>query len=472
MTNKRAPEHIAPAKMHKLATLPLFHNLMGKKVIVAGHGNGAIWKAELVAATGANVVLFLGSEITPEHERVFANLKNVTLLSRAWNEADLVSAHLAIAESIDLTDANAFVAASKAAGALVNIIDKPSLCDFQFGAIVNRSPLVIGISTNGAAPALGQTLRGRFEAMFPTGIAKWAQMAAQWRPIIKQKELEFGERRAFWHRFAQKALLEPTREPDEDDLAELLKPTPRLQGKVALVGAGPGDAELLTLKAVRALQNAEVILFDDLVTQDVLDFARREAQFIAVGKRGKRPSTAQEDICETLIMHARDGKYVVRIKGGDPLIFGRATEEIAACRAANIPITIIPGISAAQSAAAALGISLTDRVHAQRVQFVTGAGKKGGLPPQIDWKAIASDDTTTFVYMPRATITDFVKNAKMAGLSPQTPAAIIIDATRPEQKIHITNLDGLEREFSKFEADGPEIVMIGNVINNAQILKS
>jgi uroporphyrin-III C-methyltransferase/precorrin-2 dehydrogenase/sirohydrochlorin ferrochelatase len=469
MTIGRAPETIYARKMKPLATLPLFHKLMGRLVIVAGSGQSAIWKAELVAATGAKVRFFLGCEISEEHSKTFQHTSNVELFSRAWSATDFVGASLAIAQSESIQDAESFVEAAKAIGIPVNIIDKPDYCDFQFGAIVNRSPLVISVSTDGAAPALGQVLRGRFEAMLPAGIAHWATKAAQWRPTIKAREPEFRERRAFWHRFAQKALANPTKEPNEKDFEELLNSPKTIGGQVVLLGAGPGDAELLTLKAVRALQNADVILFDDLVTQEVLDFARREAQFIAVGKRGKRPSTNQNEICQLLIEHASAGKNVIRIKGGDPLVFGRATEEIMACREADIPITIIPGISAAQSAAAALGVSLTDRVFAQRVQFVTGAGKNGGLPPEIDWAAVASRDTTTFIYMPRGTIDDFVRNAKAAGLPSKTPSAIIIDATRGTQKIYLTCLEGLPAKFAEIEPDGPELVMIGHVLENAKL---
>lgn len=468
MTEHRRPEPVLPRKMKPLATLPIFHNLDGKKVIIAGSGKGAFWKAELVAATGANIKFFIGDEIGSDYLAAFGTMPNVELVARNWEDKDFLGARLAIAESENEADAASFVEAAKKAGVLVNIIDKPEFCDFQFGAIINRSPLVISISTDGAAPALGQVLRGRLEAMLPAGLANWVKMAALWRPILKKRGLEFSQRRAFWHRFAQKALLEPENTPTQSDFDELLNQQKPINGKVVLVGAGPGDAELLTLKAVRALQNAEVILFDDLVSQDVLDFARREAQFIAVGKRGNRPSTRQSDICDLLVEHAKAGKNVVRIKGGDPLIFGRATEEIDACHNAGIEISIIPGISAAQGAAAALGISLTDRIFAQRVQFVTGSGKNGGLPPEIDWQAIASKDTTTIVYMPRRTIAEFVQNAMKAGLAEGTAAAIIIDASRETQKIYFSKLDQVVQQFARIECEGPELLMIGGVLANVK----
>lgn len=463
----RSPEYKTPTKMQPLAVLPLFHKLEGRKVIVAGHGNGAVWKAELIAATGAEVLLLIGQEPTEYAQNILDNSQNlIKYETRKWEESDLKGAALAIAESSSDEDAISFVAAARKYFVPVNIIDRPEFCEFQFGAIVNRSPLVIGISTDGASPALGQNLRGRFEAMLPAPIANWVKKAQEWRPLIKEKELDFGARRAFWHRFAAKALLEPTRIPNDKDLDDLVGGAGETIGEVALVGAGPGNAELLTLKAVRALQRAEIVLFDDLVSQEVLDFARREAEFISVGKRGRKPSTPQADICKLLVEYAKQGKYVVRIKGGDSLIFGRATEEINACHEHNIKIEIIPGITTAQGAAASLGISLTDRDYAQRVQFITGAGKQGGLPPEINFAAIADKDVTSFIYMPRGTIENFVTEAIKNGLDENTPAAIIIDATRAKQKNHFTELKNLPVLFQTIELDGPELVMIGNVLQN------
>src|SRR4029077_12732744 len=234
----------------------------------------------------------------------------------------------------------------------VNVIDRPAFCDFSFGAIVNRSPLVIGISTEGACPVFGQAIRAKIEALIPQGFARWAAAALAWRPRLRTLALSFRNRRTFWERFTARAMADPDRTPDEAELDALLAQAPRAGGSVTLVGAGPGDPELLTLLAVRALQSADVILFDDLVSRDVLDFARREARKMLVGKTGFGPSCKQEDINALMVSLARQGKRVVRLKGGDPLIFGRAAEEIEACRAANIAFDVVPGITAAAGAAA------------------------------------------------------------------------------------------------------------------------
>src|SRR5262249_5948939 len=240
--------------------------------------------------------------------------------------------------------------------------DKPALSDFAFGAIVNRSPLVIGISTDGAAPVFGQAIRTKLEALIPKGFSRWAEAARALRPRIQSLGLSFKARRQLWERFAQTALARPNDDPsDLEALSTQLRAGPEQSGSIVLVGAGPGDPELLTLRAVRALQSADVILIDDLVAPEILDFARREARKRLVGKTGYGPSCRQEEITQLMITLAKAGRRVARLKSGDPMVFGRAGEKIAACRAAGIPVELVPGITAAQGAASRLGVSLTHR---------------------------------------------------------------------------------------------------------------
>ncbi len=467
MIKKRVPEAKPPQKMQPLEQLPLFHHLSGQKIIVAGQTEGAIWKAELLAATGANVQLISPAPLNQIQEKIISEQGNIEFINRHWQKEDFFGAKLGICASIDDDDARAFVSAAKLNNIPVNIIDRPEFCDFQFGAIVNRSPLVIGIATNGASPAIGQKIRGLLEQMFPAQIANWVEKARQWRPKIKEKSLEFNQRRSFWHNFAGFALDNPSVSPETKSIEDFLETQSLATGKVFLVGAGPGDAELLTLKAIRALQMADVIMFDDLVEPNILDFARREAELIAVGKRRAGPSCSQSEICELLVKYAKDGKNIVRLKGGDALIFGRATEEIMACRNENIPLEIIPGISAAQGAAASLGISLTDRDHAQRVQFVTAAGKKSGKIPEVNFASLAQKDCTSFVYMARANIHEFVAELIKAGKDENTKAAIVINATRPNQEIIKSRLLDLPKIFENLETNGPELVVIGSILENA-----
>jgi uroporphyrin-III C-methyltransferase/precorrin-2 dehydrogenase/sirohydrochlorin ferrochelatase len=239
-------------------------------------------------------------------------------------------------------------------------------------------------------------------------------------------------------------------------------------GAVILVGAGPGDPELLTLRAVRALQSADVILIDDLVAPAILDFARREAQKMMVGKTGHKPSCKQDDINALMIRLAKAGKRVVRLKGGDPMIFGRAGEEIAACRAAGIPVEVVPGVTAAQGAAARLGVSLTHRAKARRVQYLTGHDRRGELPDDIDWTALADPTATTIVYMPKKTLAALSQRALAHGLAPSTPALAIANATRPEELVIQSTIAALPARLAREKFDGPVLVMIGNALKDCR----
>jgi uroporphyrin-III C-methyltransferase/precorrin-2 dehydrogenase/sirohydrochlorin ferrochelatase len=243
-------------------------------------------------------------------------------------------------------------------------------------------------------------------------------------------------------------------------------------GSVTMVGAGPGDPELLTLRAVRALQSADVILFDDLVSREVMDFARREARKMLVGKTGFGPSCTQEDINGLMVSLAKQGKRVVRLKGGDPLIFGRAAEEIAACDAANIAVDVVPGITSVQGAAARLGIALTDRKKARRLQYVTGHAKNGGVPSDLDWKSLADPSTTTAVFMPTRTLAALAERAIVEGLDANTPAMAISRATRPDQAVVSAPISELSERLAQAGLPGPVLVMIGKTVTPAAETKS
>src|SRR2546423_2381682 len=435
--NARTPSEARPPRMEALARLPVFYALAGKRAVIAGGSAAAAWKAELLIAAGAAVDIY-APEISEELAELAANTPLITLHPRAIEAADFRVAALAIGAFEDDTDAAAFAALARRAGVPVNVIDRPAFCDFSFGAIVNRSPLVIGISTDGAAPVFGQAIRAKLEALIPRGIARWAEAARQWRPRVLAYALSFRERRRFWEQFAERAVAEPERTPAESDIDALMAQTRGVSGNagsVALVGAGPGDPELLTLRAVRALQSADVILIDDLVSPQVLDFARREAKKMMVGKTGHGPACKQGEINDLMIKLAKSGKRVVRLKGGDPMIFGRAGEEIVACRAANIPVEVVPGISAAQGAASRLLVSLTHRAEARRLQYITGHDRNGKLPADIDWSSLADPSATTVVYMPKKTLRELSTRATAQGLAPSTPAVAARHLPRSDQAI-------------------------------------
>jgi uroporphyrin-III C-methyltransferase / precorrin-2 dehydrogenase / sirohydrochlorin ferrochelatase len=473
MTTTRLPADLKPPRMDALARLPLFFALDGRRVVVAGGNAQAAWKAELLSAAGAHVDVF--AETPAEEMAALAGAPPrgpVTIHPRAVCAGDFVGAAVAVGAFDDDDGAANFAAAARASGVPVNVIDRPAFCDFAFGAIVNRSPLVIGISTHGAAPAFAMAVRARIEAMIPKGFSRWVEAALQWRTALAATGLSFQGRRQFWQIFSQYAATYPNHAPEEGHYARFLRETSNEavnpdNGSVTLVGAGPGDPELLTLRAVRALQAADVILVDDLVAPDILDFARREAKKMLVGKTGHGPSCKQEQINALMVTLAKAGKRVVRLKGGDPMIFGRATEEIAACRAAGIPIEVVPGISAAQGAASRLGVSLTHRETARRVQYVTGHGADGRLPADIDWQSIADPGATTVVYMPVKTHAAFAAAAMAAGLDGATPAVAVINATRRDETVITATIAELPDRLAAADAAGPAVVMIGRVFARA-----
>ena len=472
MSWRRRPVETSPAGLEPLAILPVFVKLQGRRAVLAGGSAGAAWKARLLAAAGADVHVFapgLSGEMRAAPAEAAAGA--ITLHERAWRPNDLAGAAFAVAAMDEESDCAAFSNAARAAGAIVNAVDRPHLCDVQFGAIVNRSPLVVGISTDGAAPAFGQAIRSRIEGLLPRGFARWAAAAKGWRETLISGIADFAARREAWRMFAERALAEPDREPTDADLTDLLSAQARAGqgrgGSVVLVGAGPGDPELLTLKAVRALRSADVILYDDLVAPAILDYARREARMMLVGKTGHGPSCRQEEVNALMVKLARAGKRVVRLKGGDPLVFGRAAEEIDACRAAGIAVSLIPGITSAQGAAASLLVPLTQRVGARRIQFVTGHDRGGALPRDINWSAVADPAATTAIYMPKGTLADFLQTAMDRGLSPGTPAVAVYNATRADEHVESGTAASLAGQVANASATGPAIVLIGQAVRAA-----
>ncbi len=467
MNSPRTPVETQPG-LAPLATLPVFLRLAGKRAVVVGGNAGAAWKAKLLAAAGAAVEVF-APEPSEDMRRAPAEAAagSIALRERSWRAEDLAGAAFAIAALEDEPECAAFVAAARAAGAIVNAVDRPHLCDVQFGAIVNRSPLVVGISTDGAAPVFGQAIRSRIEALLPRGFARWAAAAKEWRDVASARLASFRARRDFWERFSDRALAHPDRDPGPADLAELLAgpdATSSERGSVALVGAGPGDPELLTLKAVRALRTADIILYDDLVAPEILDYARREARTMLVGKTGHGPSCRQDEINALMVRLAREGKRVVRLKGGDPLIFGRAGEEIEACAKAGVPVEVVPGISAVQGAAARLAAPLTHRGLARRLQMMAGHDHGGALPADVNWSALADPSATTAIYMPRRTLERLLATGIERGLAPDTPAVAVVNATRPGEQVIRATAATLADAVASSACSGPILVMLGEAI--------
>jgi uroporphyrin-III C-methyltransferase/precorrin-2 dehydrogenase/sirohydrochlorin ferrochelatase len=471
------PQNKAPLRMAPLATLPVFWGLEGRRVIVAGGSDAAAWKAELLAACGAEVHVY-----TEKLSETFETLLSGDVVHpqssyvhhpRPWDTASFEDAAIAIADCDDDHEAGTFYRAACKAGVPVNVIDKPAFCQFQFGSIVNRSPVVVSISTDGAAPILAQAIRRRIETLLPPALKGWAELAQTLRDKINARLAPGPLRRAFWESFVDRTFSAGSSPPTEESEQALLRDANRFAssisskyGRVTLVGAGPGDAELLTLKAVRALQAADVILFDDLVSNEVLELARREAKRMLVGKRGGRESCRQEDINDMMVTFAKAGKRVVRLKSGDPMIFGRAGEEIARLRAEGIAVDVVPGITSASALASRLGVSLTHRHHAQSVRFVTGHSKSGKLPDNLDWKALADPATTTIYYMAGRTAESVVKNLRDAGMSGKTPVTIATSVSRVNETIWQGRLEEMPARIMLIDLASPVLIGIGRVFSD------
>lgn len=451
-----------PDRMQSLAVLPVFHKLAGRPVLLAGGSDAAAWKGELLAAAGATVHVY-AETLDPEFAEIIAAAPDAFVVHRRpWSLEAFTSKAIAVADAETQGEAQAFLCAGRAAGVPVNVIDKPLFCEFQFGSIVNRSPAVVAVSTDGAAPILGQAIRRRIETLLPPSLAGWAALARTARARVNERYGIGAPRRAFWEGFVDRAFSGAS--PTEDGLFVEASSS----GSVTLVGAGPGDAELLTLKAVRALQAADVILFDDLVSDDVLELARREAKRMLVGKRGGRESCRQEDINATMVQLAREGRNVVRLKSGDPVVFGRAGEEIAELERYGIPVSIVPGITAASALAADLNVSLTHRDHAQSVRYVTGHARNGKLP-ELDWHALADPRTTTVFYMGGRTAAGIQARLLEHGLRLETPIVVAANISRPSMTRWQGTLGQLNEGVRTIGTDDPLLIAIGRSLARKRV---
>lgn len=460
-----SPKDSRPARLSALAALPVFMTLRGRRAVVAGGGEAALWKAEMLAATGADV------EVYAEHSckdlialAAEPPAGRIVLMERAWRASDLENASIAVG-SLEGEEAEEFAAAARAHGVPVNIVDVPQLSEFSFGTIVNRAPVTISIGTDGTAPVLAQAIRAKIEALLHPCLGDWAQTARGLRDRIKSR-LPMGQtRRVLWQRFAAAALSART-SPAAGEVEAILSETPATASLVTLVGAGPGDPELLTLKGMRALQSADVILYDRLVSPEILEFARREARRMLVGKAGGGAHCSQDDINALMVRLAKAGKHVVRLKGGDPMVFGRAAEELKACREAGIAIEIVPGITAALGAAASLQLPLTDRDCAGRVQFATGHSRAGPVP-EHDWATLADATVTTVFYMAARGFRELLPRLVSAGLDAGTTAVAVAAATTPRQRSVACAVRDLPGRLDELDADQPCLIMVGGSVGQA-----
>lgn len=440
---------------------PVFLSIAGRRVIVAGGGAAAIAKLRLLLKTEARITVFAAH---PAPEIVaWADAGRITLTRRALTAGDARGAALAYAACDDAAEDARAAAIARAEAVPVNAVDNLGASDFLTPAIVDRDPVTVAIGTEGAAPVLARSVRAQMEGLLPATLGPLARAGQAFRP--QAKALRYGRpRRAFWAEWYQgagPAALAAGRDL-APALAELLArhlAARRAPGRIVFVGAGPGDPDLLTLRARRALDSADVVIHDRLVPAPILDLARREATIIAAGKEGFGPSMPQADINALTTDHARRGAVVVRLKSGDPTVFGRLDEEIEAAEAAGIAWSVVPGITAASAAAAELGQSLTRRGRNSAARLTTGHDVNG-LAEQ-DWRSLARSGEVAAIYMGKRAAR-FVQGRLLThGADPETPVSVVENASRPEQRIIDTTLARLPDDLARAGLSGPAVILLG-----------
>ena len=450
-------------------SFPLSVNLEGRKVVIAGGGAEALRKARLFVEAGAEIVI-IAPHIDPS---LYDELTGrAALIEASPTRADFHRATLAVIADAPEDDAARYAEWARASGALVNVVDQPSLCDFTTPSIIDRGDVVISIATGGAAPVLAQQLRGRIEALAPARLGALAKFAKDYRSAVKAT-VPFKNRREFWRRvfngpIAAQVLAGDDVGAHEAMIAAINAPQSAFKtGVVHIVGAGPGDPELLTLKAHRLIQEADVILYDKLVSKEILSLARRDADRVFVGKQKANHAMPQSEIEAMMVRRARNGETVVRLKGGDPFVFGRGGEELDAMRAAGVDAHVTPGVTAAIGCAASSGMPLTHRDFAQSVTFVTGHATNDS-EPDIDWRALAALKNTLVVYM-GVTRAEAIRDRLIeAGRDPKTPAAIIENGSRENQRVVKGSLQELDDLVTNYEIQGPAILVVGDVAAMAE----
>ena len=445
---------------------PAFFNLAGQKVLIVGGGEVALRKLSLLERTGARVAV-VASEVLPEiRERAAAGAISVAL--REFAPSDLDGARLVIVATSRRAVNRWIATLSEARGIPVNVVDDREASRFIVPAIIDRDPVLVAICTAGTSPVLARRLRERLEALIPKRLGQLALWLQALRRTARWRLRDSDARRRYFEDIVDGAAARRYVAGDahgaESLAQQLLARTansPRESGDVTLVGAGPGDPELLTLKALRALQDADVILHDRLVPAAVLDMARRDARRICVGKAAGSIGSTQAEINALLIDHALQGKRVVRLKGGDPFIFGRGGEELEALQKARIRFSVIPGITAAAGCAAYAGIPLTHRDHAHSVTFVTGHGDGEGREP--DYQALARPGITAVFYMGLARLEHIASKLMQHGASEALPAALIAQGTLENQRVIRGTLAGIAAAASGAQLQSPTLLVVGEV---------
>lgn len=452
--------------------LPIFIDLKEQHCLVVGGGEIAARKAALLLKAQASVTL-IAPEIAEASRQLLSDNNHagkINWITASFSADYLDDAQALIIAATDDQQVNlAVYQAAKARKILVNVADQPEMCDFILPSVLDRSPIVVAISSGGKSPILARQLRARLETLIPPAYSKLGQLAGKYRQRVKDKFSQLSQRRRFWESVLQGSVAENMLAGRENlavtELERLLDETASdalQQGEVYLVGAGPGDPDLLTFKALRLMQQADVAFYDRLVSKEVLALVRKEAELIYVGKQRAWHSKRQEEINQLLLEHAQAGKRVLRLKGGDPFIFGRGGEEISTLAANNIPFQVVPGITAASGVASYAGIPLTHRDYSQSCIFVTGQLKEGELA--LNWQALVQPRQTVVVYMGLAGLKTLSQQLQQHGMRPDMPAALVQQGTTENQRVWISTIAELPELALREEPVAPTLLIIGEVV--------
>ncbi len=449
--------------------LPLFHNLNGRRCVMVGGGSVALRKIRPLIEVGAKVEI-----IAPEINTAITDLAekhSLCLYQRKFNNADLEGAALVIAATDDKQLNKQVSEQAQKLNIPVNVVDQPELCSVVFPSIVDRSPVQIAISSGGTAPVLARMLRTRLESLIPSGYGFLAQLAGKFRQQVKEKITEPNSRKAFWEDVFSGDISELVFS-NKHDIAECklqekldkqLSSSANSLGEVYLVGGGPGDPDLLTFRALRLMQKADIVLYDRLVSKEVLSLVRRDAELVYVGKTACDHPVTQDNINEKLVEFAKEGNRVLRLKGGDPFIFGRGGEEIAHLADNGIPFQVVPGITAASGCASYAGIPLTHRDHAQSVRFITGHQKEHKY--DLNWSELVAPNQTLVFYMGLNGLETICQQLMSYGMDSTTPAALIEKGTTTRQRVFIGDISTLPQKVRDGGAKAPTLIIVGSVVS-------
>jgi len=446
---------------------PIFVDLKGKNCLIVGGGPVALRKMRLMISAGAQLTV-VAPELCDDVLSEFGDM--ITHLARPFQDSDIAGYRLITAATNDPKVNQRVSELAQAANTPVNVVDQPELCSFITPSIVDRSPVLIAISTGGDAPVLARMLRAKLEAFIPSSYGELAATMGRYRTALKRVLPNERDRRLFWEKVVQGPIAElffSGRNADAEQQLQLSinngAQSSNQVGEVWLIGAGPGDPDLLTFRALRLMQQADVVLYDRLVSSGILNLCRRDADRIYVGKRRSEHAVPQGNINQLLVDLAKQGKSVVRLKGGDPFIFGRGGEEIELLAKSNIPFQIVPGITAASGCATYAGIPLTHRDHAQSCVFVTGHLKDGTV--DLNWAMLANPNQTVVIYMGLVGLSHICQKLIEHGVSSNMPIALIEQGTTSKQHVYTGELGSMPSIINNKEVKAPTLIIIGTVVS-------